>query len=143
MRKLVRVSSENGALIYTALIIMVIVFFVVVIISEGVSMLRYHRRESLREEQLVVLLDNTIQEGISYVQSLPYEEINRTKGIYTELIGVEFPGGWVMLDERCGFIASLISLSGYDAVWEVWARCNFAAMDRVEKVKVKLSMMQL
>lgn len=143
MSKYVKVSSENGALIYTALIIMVIVFLVAIIISEGVSMLRYQRIETLQEERLVVLLDNTIQEGISYVQSLLYEEINKTKGIYTDLMGVEFPVGWVMQDERCGFIASLISLSGYDAVWEIWSRCSFAGIDKIEKVKVKLCMMQL
>ncbi len=142
-RNFFKVYSQKGALIYTALIIMIIVFILAIVISEVVSMLRYQRRELLREEQILVVLDNTIQEGISYLQSIPYEDINRTNGIYDDLVEVQYPDGWVMIDKRCGFIASLISFSSTDAIWEIWCRCRFPDVEKMEKVKVRFSLNQL
>jgi hypothetical protein len=137
------IYNQRGALIYTALIIMVIIFILAVVVSEVVSMLRYERKERIREEQILLQLDNTIQEGISYVQSIPFEDIRRAKGLHDDLMKAEYPAEWVMVSERCGFVASLLSLSGDEVVWEIWGRCRYRDVDKIEKVKVRMSLQQL
>src|SRR4030042_4650233 len=133
----------KGNLIYSALVLMAIVFIIAAVVADIVSILHNQRREKIRGEEVVRKVENTMDEAINFLYTIPYEDIHDTEGIHDELMNVNFPEQWKMVNENCGFIATLISFSGDEVVWEIWARCCFADIDKIEKAKVKYSMAHL
>jgi hypothetical protein len=129
----------KGILLYTALLVMAGMILIALTVAELYSYLQTVHGKSLRDDLMLVQMENTTTTAIAYLQSIPYESLGETQGITEELQQAHYPQDYNMLNENCGFVATLISFAGNEVVFELWVRCRFDAQEKIEKVKVKFN----
>ena len=129
----------KGSIIYSSLIVIVAVLIIAAAVAEMFSYLQKSQWKTLQEESGLVAAENTRKEAIAYLQALPYEELYKAEGIHDDLRIVKFPDDYKMVNEHCGFVATLISFAGNEVVYEIWSRCKFTDKEQIEKVKVKFN----
>jgi len=132
-------ERSKGSLIHLAIIIMGIVMILALAVSNILSLLREQYWSALRNEEIEMRLENSMKKAIESIQALPFEKYEPSEGIYEELSGLQFPKDWKMIDEQCGYVATIISFSGDEYVMEIWTRCNIKGLEKIEKAKIKFT----
>lgn len=132
-------KGSRGSLIHLALIIMGIVMILALVVSNILSLLKEQYWSTSKNDEIEMRLENTMRKAIESIQALPFEKYEPIEGIYEELAGLQFPNDWKMIDEECGFVATIISFSGDEYVMEIWTKCKIKGLEKIQKAKIKFT----